>query len=102
MEYGNLYCIKLSKKESFSVIGELSVKTVISDLFAFETTNSLRVFLLQQTEKTFASKQLLVYEIYQYEPEFRNTFRVINFRDFFFNLEYVPGNTFLLIGNQKY
>lgn len=97
-ETGVLYCIKLSKKETYSIIGELSVKNLISDLFAFETTNSLRVYLLQQTEDIPASNQLFVYEIFQNETKFRNSFKVINFRDYFCNLEYVPENPFLLIG----
>lgn len=99
MAYGVIYCIKLSYEKPFSVVGQIKVERPVLDLVAFDTKDTLRIFVLLRTSKEFPmGHELLIYEISRGEKQFSGIIGVIQFSDGFQNFEYVPGNPMLLIG----
>ena len=99
---GVLYCIKLSIKKPFFVVGQLKVNNYVLDVVAFDTKDSVRIFVLHRTSKEYImGQQVLLYEINRGEKQFSDIIGILQFSEGYRNLEYVPGNPMLLIGKDK-
>ncbi|KAF7398632.1 hypothetical protein HZH66_006529 [Vespula vulgaris] len=95
---GNCFCISL-KNTSYTVVGQVRVKRVITDVLLCDTQKGFRIYVIPVTSmEYFVGEQVLVYNVSKKQVQMKEYIGILHLHSRFRNLYNVPGNYQLVVG----